>query len=111
LADRLAVGAGFHTSAFFIGDRMIETVLSERHKTHGMYSENAAIAQKVKRLFRERSSWNAMAYTQAQAFEYIVDKLSRIACGNPAEIDHWRDIIGYASLVLRELEDHQNYER
>ena len=38
------------------------------------------------------------------ALDMIFHKLARIGCGNNREIDHWRDIAGYATLVENELE-------
>jgi hypothetical protein len=34
----------------------------------------------------------------------ILMKLARVIAGNPNEPDHWRDIAGYAELVVRSLE-------
>jgi hypothetical protein len=34
----------------------------------------------------------------------IQQKVARIICGDPFERDHWVDIMGYAALVLRELD-------
>ena len=36
--------------------------------------------------------------------EQICMKLARIMSGNSFDIDHWHDIAGYASLVVREIE-------
>jgi hypothetical protein len=36
--------------------------------------------------------------------EQIAMKLARIMSGNSFDIDHWHDIAGYASLVVREIE-------
>ena len=35
----------------------------------------------------------------------ILHKIARIGCGNAQFIDHWRDIVGYATLVINELEE------
>ena len=37
----------------------------------------------------------------------IVGKIVR-ACWSPDNADHWRDIIGYATLILKDLEGDQN---
>jgi hypothetical protein len=37
----------------------------------------------------------------------IQQKIARIVCGDPWERDHWVDIMGYAALVLRELDKAQ----
>ena len=37
----------------------------------------------------------------------ILHKVARIMAGNPKEADHWRDIAGYATLAVKELEREQ----
>ncbi len=34
----------------------------------------------------------------------IAHKIASILAGDPNEIDHWRDIAGYATLIVKELE-------
>lgn len=83
---------------------LIETVLANREKTHGVYREQAALAQNLKRMLRNTRNWEKMDFDQAQSMEAFCDKISRILNGDNDEPDHWRDISGYASLVVRELE-------
>lgn len=84
---------------------LIETVLANREQSHGRYSEQAKLAQLLKRTLRETRNWCRLDYHQAQSLEACCDKISRILNGDCNEPDHWQDISGYASLVLRELED------
>lgn len=83
---------------FAIGD-----VLPEREKSHGDYARSALLAQALKGAFRSSMYPRCLAAPQQEAVEMILFKLARIACGNPNHADHWRDIAGYATLVLREL--------
>ena len=83
---------------------LIETVLANREKTHGLYSEQAKLAQLLKRTLRGTRNWEKMDFYQAQSMEAFCDKISRILNGDNDEPDHWQDISGYASLVVRELE-------
>lgn len=83
---------------------LIETILANREKTHGAYREQAKLAQNLKRMLRNTRNWEKMDFDQAQSMEAFCDKISRILNGNNDEIDHWQDISGYASLVVRELE-------
>jgi hypothetical protein len=39
-----------------------------------------------------------------ESLEMIEQKIARILSGNAYETDHWLDIIGYAALVVRELD-------
>ena len=85
----------------------IETVLAERTNTHGDYKEQAAFAQQFKRMMRAGRNWERLDFYQAQSMEAFCDKASRILAGNYNEIDHWRDVAGYATLVVQELETQQ----
>ena len=85
----------------------IETVIAERAETHGDYKEPSAFAQSFKRMMRTSKNWDCLDFYQAQSMEAFCDKMGRILCGNFNEIDHWRDISGYASLVVLELETAQ----
>ena len=79
-------------------------VLEERQLTHGDFSRNAETAQAIKHLLFEANRY-AMRASQPEALDLIATKLARIVTGNPDEPDHWRDIAGYATLVLGELTD------
>ena len=82
----------------------INDTLNERAHTHGDYREQAAFAQQFKRLMRAGRNWERLELTQAQSLEAFCDKISRVLCGNANEPDHWRDVAGYAQLIVRELE-------
>jgi hypothetical protein len=78
-------------------------ILDEREKTHGDYYRVAMMAQKLKRAMRRSKNWRTIDDTQRETLEMIASKIGRIMSGNPHEIDHWRDIAGYATLVERWL--------
>jgi len=82
----------------------VNDTINERASTHGDYKEQAAFAQHFKRMVREGRNWERLDFYQAQSLEAFCDKISRVLCGNFNEIDHWRDVAGYAQLVVRELE-------
>ena len=82
----------------------IETVLANREQTHGIYREQAQLTQTLKLLLRDTRNWGRLDYYQAQSLEEICNKVSRILSGNCDEPDHWQDISGYATLVVKELE-------
>lgn len=85
----------------------IEQTLNERRETHGDFGRVAKLNIELLECFKTHStnSWE-VDYTEEQmvALNMIFHKLSRIGCGNPDEIDHWRDIAGYATLVVKEFE-------
>ena len=90
----------------------INEILKQRAKTHGDFRQVAKLSQNLKMtidfFIAERE--NAISTTHKEALDMIFSKIARICVGNPNEIDHWRDIAGYALLVVRELES-ENDER
>lgn len=83
----------------------INELLEERGKTHGDFSNVALVAQSIKWALYFPKGCKPLQYNQREAIDMIASKLARIVCGNPKEPDHWRDIIGYATLVLNSLEE------
>lgn len=78
-------------------------MLDARAKTHGDYYSTAGAAQELKDAMRRGKNWKALDDTQREALEMIATKISRILSGDPHEVDHWRDVAGYAALVERWL--------
>lgn len=85
----------------------IEQTLADRRTSHGEFCKVAKLHTELIECFKTHSinSWE-VDYNEAQmvALDMIFHKLSRIGCGNNREIDHWRDIAGYATLVVKELD-------
>lgn len=87
----------------------IRTTLDERGKNYGEFRYHAALAQGLKDRFWQhvenqdkRSHFSA---AHIEALDMIFHKLARIGNGgNPNYADTWRDIVGYAQLVLDILE-------
>ena len=80
-----------------------DALLNERETTHGDFYDNAYYAQAIKLL--KTQSKAIMTEVQHEAFDFIASKLARILSGQASFADHWRDISGYAMLVVRELEN------
>ena len=78
------------------------SLLDERETTHGDFRHQARLSQDLKTRFRQEH--HTLTHQQAESVEMIFVKISRIVCGNSNEPDHWRDIIGYSELILRDLE-------
>ena len=78
-------------------------ILAERAKTHGDYYDTAAYAQHLKEVMRKGKNWSLLDDAQRETLEMVASKIGRILAGNPHEADHWRDIAGYAELVVRAL--------
>jgi len=81
----------------------IEEVLEERETTYGGFAMNSIISQGLKGHLHMGTNWDTMPCQQKEALEMIAHKMSRIVNGNSGYIDSWIDIIGYASLVEKEL--------
>ena len=79
------------------------STIDERQKTHGDYYRVAGTAQELKDVLRRGKNWKVLDDTERETLEMIATKIGRILSGNPHEIDHWRDIAGYAALIERWL--------
>lgn len=90
-------------------------LLGERARTHGDFARTAATAQGLKSLLSAEmllleNRGGALGEEQREALDSICTKLARIVCGDPNHADHWRDIAGYAGLVVRSLAAGACYE-
>lgn len=83
----------------------VEQTLSERKNTHGDFKHNSAISTALKFDFREHDNFFHMPAYQQEALDMIAHKISRLIAGDCYFIDTWRDIAGYAQLVVNELSD------
>ena len=76
-----------------------DTLITERQKTHGDFSDSACIAQDLKTRMVATGVWIDLTAPQREALEMIAHKIGRILAGNPNFRDHWDDIAGYAKLA------------
>lgn len=85
----------------------VESTLKQRGNRYGAFASHARLSQSLKNLF----SSHVKEYGQPENFtdeineaiEMIFHKLARIANGDPTYDDNFRDIAGYAQLVVDEL--------
>ena len=82
----------------------LQQTLNERAATHGFFAVNSRIAQQLKELLRNQDSYEKLTYAQRETLDMIMHKISRILSGDPKFIDSWRDITGYAQLVVDDLQ-------
>lgn len=78
----------------------LNEMLAERGKDYGDFREVAATAQALKDL----ATSDRMSDSQREAMEMICSKIARLACGDPNHFDTWRDVAGYATLIVLELD-------
>ena len=83
----------------------VEKLLENRGGTYGKYTSVSQISQDLKKVMRESPNYKVMPAPFQESLDMIANKISRILNGNPLYEDSWRDISGYATLVLMELED------
>lgn len=83
----------------------IDTILDERGKRYGKFTNHADISQDFKHRMQGCASWPKLAPDQKEALEMIAHKVARILNGDPNYADSWVDIAGYAQLVADRLED------
>ena len=74
----------------------INKTLADRANTHGDFIEGSITFNKLMDAINEKRS--NLAGVQYYALTMIAGKMVRILNGNAHEIDHYRDIIGYATL-------------
>lgn len=82
----------------------LQQTLNERTATHGFFAINSRISQQLKELLRNKDSYEKLSYVQRESLDMIMHKISRILSGDPKFIDSWRDIAGYAQLVVDDLQ-------
>lgn len=86
-------------------------ILSDRGKRYGSFQGHAAISQSLQKVvadgFAKRGDGKTiedMTPSQREALFMILHKVARIVNGDFNYDDSWRDIAGYATLVVNELE-------
>lgn len=96
-----------------MGKDAIAELIRERGATHGDFKAVSGIAQGIKNALRDdgpsrvlghRTNWDATLPIMREALDAIAVKMARIVSGDGRHTDHWRDIQGYAQLVLDWLE-------
>lgn len=78
----------------------IEKTIEERGSRYGDFADNAATSQSLKDIIYNGACAHRLKPHHAEALDNICQKLARIVNGDPTYDDNWRDIIGYATLVM-----------
>lgn len=81
----------------------IRHTLLERGNRYGPFSGHALITQNLKDSMRDSNNWSTLDDSKKEALEMIAHKIGRILNGDPGYDDSWRDIAGYAQLVVDQL--------
>ena len=80
-----------------------EALITERGNRYGKFKDGAAIMQELKFVMHEVDGWHNLTPSQREALDMIQHKIGRILNGDPTYDDSWKDIAGYATLIVNEL--------
>lgn len=80
-----------------------EALITERGSRYGKFKDGAEIMQSLKDTMRDVDGWNNLTAIQKEALDMIQHKIGRILNGDPTYDDSWKDIAGYATLIVNEL--------
>lgn len=80
-----------------------ESLITERGTRYGKFKDGADIMQSLKDTMRDVDGWNNLTASQKEALDMIQHKIGRILNGDPTYDDSWKDIAGYATLIVNEL--------
>jgi len=84
---------------------MLEKTLEERGQTYGRFIDNAAIAQRLKRVVRCGVKYDELPFDVCEAIDMILSKISRAVTADYKHLDTYEDIQGYAKLVQDRLKE------
>lgn len=85
------------------GSDETESLITERGNRYGKFKDGAEITQSLKDTMRGVDGWNNLTASQKEALDMIQHKIGRILNGDPTYDDSWKDIAGYATLIVNEL--------
>nr|UVM95947.1 MAG: nucleotide modification associated domain 1 [Bacteriophage sp.] len=80
-----------------------EALITERGSRYGKFKDGAEIMQSLKDTMRDVDGRNNLTASQKEALDMIQHKIGRILNGDPTYDDSWKDIAGYATLIVNEL--------
>ncbi len=81
----------------------IEETLAERGSRYGSFTTHAEYAEWINNVYEESPGWKNMKPDAKEALRIIANKIGRILNGDPDYDDNWRDVAGYATLVLTRI--------
>lgn len=86
-----------------------QELISERiGDGRGDFANVAEKAQELKRFAQTREHTSEMALIEQEALDNICSKIARIICRKSQfDIDSWRDIAGYATLIVNHIESEE----
>ena len=80
-----------------------EALITERGARYGKFKDGSEIMRDLKHVMHEVDGWNNLSPSQKEALDMIQHKIGRILNGDPNYDDSWKDVAGYATLIVNEL--------
>lgn len=80
-----------------------EALIAERGARYGKFKDGAEIMQELKHVMHEVDGWSDLSPSQKEALDMIQHKVGRILNGDPNYDDNCKDVAGYATLIVNEL--------
>lgn len=81
----------------------VNALITERGNRYGKFKDGAEIMRDLKQVMHKVGGWNNLTASQKEALDMIQHKIGRILNGDPTYDDNWKDIAGYATLIVEEL--------
>lgn len=81
----------------------VDSTLAQRGTRYGKFSDNSMVYMRVMQIVHASPAFQEGRLSPAayHALGNIATKLSRLLTGDPNYDDNWRDIAGYATLMVR----------
>lgn len=83
----------------------LDEILDGREEEYGSFTLWAHLGRRLMEVCENAPSWQRMTSSEQYAIIMICAKLARVLNGNPHHADSWRDIAGYAQLVVNQLQN------
>lgn len=78
-----------------------EQLIHIRKGTHGRFEDNSQITWDIMAVLQDSPNWKDAPTTTKVGTLMIVHKLARAFSGDLTYPDHWEDISGYSTLILK----------
>lgn len=82
---------------------VVDNILEEREAQYGSYSDVARITQGIKDYLLTGKSYENLSNEQKLSLDMIANKMARAVNGDVNYIENFKDIAGYAILVVDSL--------
>ena len=82
----------------------IDATLAERGKRYGKFKEVSETIQGLKSVMHTSRNWVKLTASQKESLDMIQHKIARMLNGDPTYEDNAVDIVGYATLMLKNMQ-------